>query len=292
MPGTAVSQPTRGLGPGGGGQGIQPNFGVLAGNSAGHATDGVGADAGTADGNDVLVPLVGGSGGGGGFFAGGSPGAGGGAGGVALLIASTTSITLTGSIEARGGPAPFGGIQARQLAGGGSGGSIRLLAPSVSVPGELHAEGGVGNQLAGSVGRIRIEAFDRDLGSATISPIPRVAAPLDVFLPPNGPTTLRVTSVTDVNGTQIVPNPPGASFALPDVTIDDGSPVTVEVEARNIPVGTIVQLHLFSEATGVQVVDFQPLAGTDALSTASTTVTIPSGFSRAFVRATWSQSSP
>lgn len=79
---------------------------------------------------------------------------------------------------------------------------------------------------------------------------------------------------------------------MPDVTMNNVSPVDVVIEARNIPVGTVVQLHLLSETDANQIVDSPPLAGTDALSTATATATFPSGFSRGFVRATFGPPSP
>ena len=48
-----------------------------------------------------------------------------------------------------------------------------------------------------------------------------------------------------------------------------------------------VKLHLFSENSADQMRDSTPLAGTMQLSTATVSVMLPSGFSRGFVRATW-----
>ncbi len=79
---------------------------------------------------------------------------------------------------------------------------------------------------------------------------------------------------------------------MPDVAINNVSPVEVLIEARNIPVGTVVQLHLWNEIGTRQIVDSAPLTGTDALSTATATATFPFGFSRGFVRATFGPPSP
>lgn len=98
-------------------------------------------------GNVLIVPLIGGSGGAG---ADGNPGGGGGGGGGAILIASNTRITVNGNIISDGG----GGT------GWGSGGSIRLVAPTGSGGGGLYARslslGGLGSD-----GRIRIDTEDR-----------------------------------------------------------------------------------------------------------------------------------
>lgn len=97
---------------------------------------------GQAYGTATLIPLVGGSGGGGGWAE-----AGGGGGG-AVLVASSTRITLVGSIDARGGRAPNDN--------GGSGGAVRLVAPIVEGPGQIFVHG----NSSASEGRIRIDNFD------------------------------------------------------------------------------------------------------------------------------------
>ncbi len=96
-------------------------------------------------GNSLIMPLIGGSGGAG---YGGNPGAGGGGGGGAILLASSTKITITGSISARGGYGP---------GGGGSGGAVRVIAPVVTGNGSLdvRASGYAGD------GRIRVDCTDR-----------------------------------------------------------------------------------------------------------------------------------
>jgi hypothetical protein len=73
----------------------------------------------------------------------------------------------------------------------------------------------------------------------------------------------------------------------PDVTIDTPAAITLDIEAHNIPVGTMVQLTISSENGPLQTVTSSPLAGTLALSTATATATLPPGFSRFFVQATW-----
>ena len=187
---------------------------------------------------------------------------------------------VSGTIRANGGA---GGDAANFNfdGGGGSGGAIHLLAPTLNKTGPLSARGGGGGH-PGSVGRIRVEAFDLSFtGTATL--LPSFTAPFGLFLPASPPPLVQVTSVA---GVPVPPNPTG-SFEMPDATIDASAPVTVEIEARSIPLGTIVQLHLLSASGSEQIVDSTPLAGTEALSTASAIVTFPSGFSRGFVRATW-----
>jgi hypothetical protein len=136
---------------------------------------------------------------------------------------------------------------------------------------------------AGAPGRIRLEAFQHAF-TGTTDPTPRRATPYAVFLPSTPPPSLRVTSVA---GIPVAANPTG-SFTMPDVTINSAVAVPVVIEAHNIPPGTIVQLHLFSDNGPDQIIDSPPLAGTLATSAATASAVLPPGFSHGFVRATWS----
>jgi len=71
------------------------------------------------------------------------------------------------------------------------------------------------------------------------------------------------------------------------VTFNDGAAVTVAIEARFVPPGTVVKVHVFSENGADQIVNAAPLQGTLAQSTATASVVFPPGFSRGFVRAVW-----
>ena len=104
-----------------------------------------------------LTPLVGGSGGAGAVAQSATVGGDSGAGGAgAIVIASTTSINVSnvgpGTIQAGGGVSGAGS------AGGGSGGAIRLVAPSVSCGGNILTDGGSGQSGSGESGRVRLEA--------------------------------------------------------------------------------------------------------------------------------------
>jgi hypothetical protein len=106
-------------------------------------------------GNTLLIPLIGGSGG---SSLAGSTAAGGGGGG-AILIASSTQISISGTIYAFGGDGY----------GGGSGGAIRIIAPVVSGQGNTSVNfgynfnvfGGNGSGTDGSAGRVRIDTLNR-----------------------------------------------------------------------------------------------------------------------------------
>jgi hypothetical protein len=260
-----------GLGPGGG------SFccgGV--GLSAGHVVD----SGGPAYGNALLVPLRGGSGGGasGNTAAGG----GGGAGGGALRVFSSTSIAVTGAILTNGG-------NGASFAGGGSGGSIHLIAPTISGAGTLSASGGLhggGGASNASDGRIRLDAVSNQFAGETNAFVTR-GTPYNVPLP----AAMPVVRVTSIAGVPIAASPTGDA-ATPDATINQTGPVTVAVEAKNIPPGTVVQVRIMSEAVPDFVVNAAPLQGTLEFSTATANVTFPPGFSRGLVRATWSPPVP
>ena len=130
------------------------------------------------------------------------------------------------------------------------------------------------------MGRIRIDAFDQAF-AGTSGPIASQGTPYNVPLP-GGLSLLRVTSV---NGIAI-------SSSSPFVNINEANSVVVAVEARNIPLGTVVQIHVISEALPGFTVDSTPLAGTLGLSTATGNVTFPPGFSSGFVRATFDPPAP
>jgi hypothetical protein len=127
-------------GPGGGGNGYTPNYPASGGGGGsfcglggkGGATSGAQAVGGAAYPGPSLVPLVAGSAGG--WANGYAWGAGGGA----IQISSGTSIVVSGVgiINAGGGGGNYGG--------GGSGGAILLEAPTVTIQGNLTANGGSG----------------------------------------------------------------------------------------------------------------------------------------------------
>jgi hypothetical protein len=59
------------------------------------------------------------------------------------------------------------------------------------------------------------------------------------------------------------------------------------VQASYIPVGTVITLHVFSDDNADQTVQTTALVGTLQSSTATATVTFPSGYSLNYVKATW-----
>jgi hypothetical protein len=247
------------------GAGLGPAGGAIYNCNGGESSSGGGFT-----GNQYLVPLIGGSGGGGfSVLAGG-------AGGGAILIASSTSISGAGSINASGGqnlPNP--------AASGGGGGAIRLVAPQVTFTGPLNASRGSNGCNAAS-GVVRIEGFSINV-TGSISGNYYTASPFGLFVSPGSTPLLNITSV---GGNPVPPNPSG-SFATVDVTVSSSGPMTFGIQATNIPLGTTATLMITSENGPDQTIVSTPLSGTLASSTATATATLPSGFSRGIITATW-----
>jgi hypothetical protein len=299
--GTLDSFPQSGTGRGGATASFaQSNAG---GAGAGYATDGGTADRcynhapcgspGRAYGGTFVVPLLGGSGGAGGTYDVpiGEGGGGGGAGGGALTIAAAGTVAINGSISADGGR---GGDSSAFAGGGGSGGAIHVVAPTILGDGTLSARGGArglgftagfgnGHGGGGASGRIRLEAFTHQF-SGTSNPVAVLASPVRVFL--ESQPAAAVLRVTSIGGVAI--DAPTASLVMPDAMVETNEPIAVGIEARHIPIGTVVQLHLVSENQPDTVLESTPLAGSDGLSTAMVTIDrLPAGFSRGFLRAKW-----
>jgi hypothetical protein len=199
---------------------------------------------------------------------------------------------VNGEIQAKGGNGGtvqgIGGGNGRG-GGGGSGGAIHLKALTIAGTGSLNTAGGIGDANPtvdhyagnGSFGRIRLEAFQNTF-TGTINGASSIASPSSVFLPTKFPS-VRVVSVAGV----AVPEVPGGGFINTDVTIAAGTAAEVQISAHNVPLGTVVKLHAFSQNGNDQIVDSTPPAGTFADSTAKVSLVFPLGFSRAFPWAVW-----
>ncbi|MEO6771500.1 MAG: hypothetical protein ABI467_00570 [Kofleriaceae bacterium] len=137
---------------GGGGGGGNATVGGFGGDGSCVDGDhhGLGGDDGGVCGTASLVPLVGGSGGGGGGDAtiNGPYGYAGGGGGGALQISARRSITISGTVSARGG-AGFGTSSIDGGGGGGAGGGLLFEAPMIAITGQLVVDGGNGG-ISGS----------------------------------------------------------------------------------------------------------------------------------------------
>ena len=229
-----------GFGAGAGRYDLSTNFFHGAGGS--YATIAAAAMAslqGRTYGNASVLPLLGGSGGAGGRHTTATNIAGGGGGGGAILIAATSTVTVTGTVRANGGSAYSPHIHG----GGGSGGAIRIVADIVSGTGLKQAVGSAGGYFGG-VGRIRVEANDAS-GLTDGTPPIEFGFPADpvIVVPPPASPTLTITEVES----QAVPSDPKASLGFPlppDVTISNPFPISIRIEARDMPLDWVVTLRL------------------------------------------------
>jgi len=290
---TTLPPPQPGNGPGGGAIPTAP------GNANGAN--------GVFSGNQFLTPLIGGSGGSGGSYGAtdGTIGGGGSAGGGALMIVSNTSITYGGVIRANGGVP--GGVGTGYAGGAGSGGAIELVAPVISdaasgdstcTPSGTHHgnlwAGANKNAINGNPGTIRLEANSlsvetRCVGTGGGDP----AGPANVSTSSNLVFTVVPSSqiwVVSVGGYAIGQGAFAYPLAFPDQVVSFSGPVTVNVQATGIPVGTAPVILVTSINTGnTQTFSCSPLSGTVLSSTCSASVTFPSGGSYGYVKATWGQ---
>ncbi|MBA5875575.1 MAG: hypothetical protein GDA66_13630 [Nitrospira sp. CR1.2] len=268
---------TTGQGPGGG-----PGCGSSTCNNApqGHGT--YGADLSFVS----LVPLFGGSGGGGTranstsgqTIAGGSGGGGGGA----IVIASSTQITISGAVTANGGKGGMLGANCsfNTVAGSGSGGAIRLVAPQILGAGTLQATPGIQPSCfynLSNSGRIRVEANTLSF-TGTSTPGLSPGAPTGVTVASVPPLisapSLRIASIAGV----AMPPVPIGSATTPDVTlpVGTGNLVPVVLTANNIPVPTLftVQVHVPTTSSPMVTVTSGASSGSFASSTATANVTL------------------
>ena len=281
--------PQAGAGPGGGGAGAFINNDNCYGGDAAYIGGAYSTyNPGRPYGSYLLVPLYGGSGGGGGWDNQTATNVGGigGAGGGAIRIASTTQISVTGTINASGGnDGTVTGSGYGCVGGAGSGGAIHLVAPTITGSGTLKASSGYDryNGYANN-GIIR---FSTTTNSFTGSAAPGlILSP--VYLPPaNSTLALPLLTITQVNGVAVPVGAAGSYFS-PDVTINAPGAVTVNLVAANIPLGTVVTLRITAEGSGADaVISCTPLAGAVTASTATCSATFPFSISIADVNASW-----
>ena len=281
-----------GDGPGGGGGGSSSNgINLGGGGGGGYAlagsvggaqnTNSVGGPGGSKYGSSTILPLIGGSGGGGGGAVSGNRGGAGGGGGGAVLIASSTTINSTGAINAIGGPGANVGAGGA-AGGGGSGGAIRVIANTITGAGTLNVTGGSpGGQStfpgggSGAPGFVRVEAFNYSSFTPNVLTNSATFALPNPVTVPNAPT-LRIASVA---GVAAPATPLGSLAGVPDIVVPSATanPVAVAIEAANIPVGTVVQVSLIPINGARTSAQTGPLSGTQAASTASASLSLPSG---------------
>jgi hypothetical protein len=179
-------------------------------------------------------------GGSGGAGDGSSIGGGGGAGGGAIQIVSCASITIPGSITANGGV----GIGV----GGAPNGSASGYTGS---GGAIHLEAPTVT-VTGSVYALGLGTLDTPIQSdfgdgwiridSTSSSLTGQILPIPIAGPLFNvplPTAVPTVSITSIGGVT-VPSSPTGSFTAPDVTINAANGVPVGIAATNIPAGTVV----------------------------------------------------
>lgn len=232
-----------------------------------------------------LIPLVGGSGGGGGgaWVAAGPArmsGGGGGGGGGAIVIASSTRITISGTVEANGGA---GGNAACGFpsGGGGSGGAVRLVAPVLTLAGVVQAAGGAQSCGTAATGRIRLEApLAGQTLTGTISPPASVSTTFGPITASSDPAlaNLPTLSITSVGGVA-VPLMPTGSYATADLALATRTttPVPVVLTATNTPLTTNFTIRLVPAVGSATVFTASAPTGTPVQSTVTVDVTFPTG---------------
>jgi hypothetical protein len=245
-----------GLGPGGGG-----HSGKQAGD-AGYGFSGTGTLGGIMYGNARILPLIGGSGGGGGNrYSGGG-------GGGAILLACAGTVTVNGTVRAKGGD---GSGWNSLVTGIGSGGGIRVIANHVA--GAAAGLDATGGGTTGSVGRIRIEANTITLTGSS-APDYTSLKPLDndtavLWLPDNAPR-IRVVTV----GTESVPVDPGNRFNPPgDVVMVTTDLQPVMMQANNVPTTWLVKLRVTQRNGTSSTMDAALVSGDETSSIWQATLT-------------------
>ena len=195
------------------------------------------------------------------------------------------SITVTGTITANGGAGHYNG---GQPPGSGAGGGIRLVAPSIAGTGTITAAGGSATTTcSGADGIVRLESFSATFTGSAGGTL-YLATPVNLFLPAS--TAQPSIMVTSIGGVPVPPNPLG-NFTVPDVVLNSSSPLTVNIQAANIPAGTTPTVYFTTENFPDQKIVSTPLAATatPGITTASATVTLNPGYSLGYLIATWTQ---
>jgi hypothetical protein len=193
-----------------------------------------------------------------------------------VVIASSTRITITGSITAMGGN---GGFYCDTISAGvGSGGAIRLVAPQLAGTGSLLARGGYPGH-GFTLGRIKLEAFTFTFSGSTtplafmsLTPGPVTASsnPALINLP-----TLTISSIGGI----AVPGTPRGSYVTADVSLPQGTPnsVNVTLNAANIPLSTVFTVKLTPQGVPPTTISSTPSTGSFPASTGIAVVSFPPG---------------
>lgn len=226
-PGSFGVNPGDGEGPGAGKGGINSTAATGAG-SGSYGNKGSNSYSGSNNkgdtyGSALLIPIIGGFGGGGSE---GTPGFGGGGGGLIVASNNQIEVAATGIIHANGGP------HAGSSRNGGSGGSVRLIAPKVLGAGKVNCVSLQTNRtLFGSnfsgYGRIRIDTIDRTELNLGFDPsgFTSVGANMVVF-----PSPLPRLDIAEVAGTNVTLGTSNSVFVDLPFNADPNRTVTVRAQ--------------------------------------------------------------
>jgi hypothetical protein len=247
-----------GVGPGGGsagkesGSSIELSYGKSGGFTGSADSSGKSV---AIYGNSYLQPLIGGSGGGGTASFPSMDGAPGGGGGGAILIASSRDIMLDGKILANGGANSYAMGSNYFHSGAGSGGAIRLVADRVTGSGSMSAKAGLGSfNSTTSFGRIRIEAFERELAKSTVhSPTPLQVPPMSGQSAPEGSPikSLGLISIYSVSG-QILSAPTTGNMNALEVVFNAPGAVKIVVSAQGVDDGSQIRLRVTMSGEAIE----------------------------------------
>ena len=239
-----------GFGPGAGTYCEIGNYGA----GGGYGSDGYGWSAdknrgGCTYGNEIVVPLIGGSGGAGSSKSGnyGAKESGGGAGGGALFVASYR-LMLNGAIKADGGEAgDDDSYKSERTGGAGSGGAIRLVADEIIIAGSVNLSAiGGSSDLGGNggIGRIRIEANTASLDDITGQPACSAGIPGNPvkLWPDAAHPVVKVQTLAEHDvPTNLVAN---LNFTSTDMVVNDTGVQTAIIETQNVPITATVKVFV------------------------------------------------
>lgn len=167
--------------------------------------------------------------------------------------------------------------------GGGSGGVIHLIAPTISGAGGLDTSGGPRTNGGGTGGKGRILLSANTLSFSGTQTGLFFSGPLSI----PAPLPWSSVTITSVNSVAVPANPSG-NLAIADITITATTAVTVGIAASNVPIGTVVSLTLLPEMGTPVTVSCSPLAGSSVASTTATcSATFASGTSLLTAFASW-----
>ena len=130
---------------------------------------------------------------------------------------------------------------------------------------------------SGGAGFVRVEAFNfSSFNPSVLTNTVTFALPNPVTI--SGGPVLRIASVAGVAAPAV---PLGSLAGVPDIVVPSttANPVTVAIEAVNIPLGTVVQVTLIPLNGARVTAQSGPLAGTQAASTATASLSLSLGMS-------------